>query len=274
MKKNIRKTRTIKFMWKSDNFFHEDFIKQFIESLLKYTDINGISKVEIADDLLHNEKDKHDCKGIFTFSIRVYNQFESSNAKVRFYLKHHHIVTEFIPNFNTEETYVSICDFLNKVTADNNIHRVFDRDKENKIQLELIMQKDIKKVDKSLFMWETKRLSNENFVRNFIQDIVVTEEYLEPNGICQVTLLSGLSRKKGNTYIFSIQLHNHLQSIDTNINFYLKDKHIIAQFYLDVDMVDHFLSVFDFFDNLENDHDLCMVVDDAKRDKIELELMS
>ena len=65
MKKDIRKTRTIKFMWKSDKFFDEDFIKQFIESLLKYTDKNGISKVKIADDLLHNEKNKHDCKGIF-----------------------------------------------------------------------------------------------------------------------------------------------------------------------------------------------------------------
>ena len=213
-------------------------------------------------------------KVFFTFSIYVYNQFQSPKGEVKFYAKANNIITEFIPSFNTEETYVSICDFLNKVTADNNIHRVFDRDKENKIQLKLIMKEDIKKVEKSLFIWETKRLFNEDFVRNFIQDIMVTEEYLKADGICQVTLLSGLSRKKGNTYIFSIQVHNHLQSIDTNINFYLKDKYVIAQSYLDVDMVDHFFSVFNFFDNLENDHDMCMVEGNAKRDKIELELMS
>ena len=135
------------------------------------------------------------------------------------------------------------------------------------------MKEDIKKVHNALFIWKVKRAFSENSIRNFIQHIIVKKEYLQPDGICQVTLLSGLSLKNNDTYIFSIQAHSHLHPMDTNINFYLSGKYMIAQCYEDKEVVNHFISLFNFFRNLENYHDMKGIFDKDKRNKIQLELM-
>ena len=134
MNEDIKKTRTVLFMWKSDDFFNTHSINDLIEAAISgaYFDMHGISQVIPIDDLSCNDN------GIFTFSINLYNHFQSTETKVKFYAKGNHMITEFNQYFEARDPYISICDFLNDLTDDSYIERVFDRNKQNKIQLELI----------------------------------------------------------------------------------------------------------------------------------------
>ena len=130
----MEKTRTVLFMWQSDDFFNTHSINDLIECAISgaHFDMYGISQVIPIDDL------SRDDNGTFTFSINVYNHFQSTDTKVKFYLNGHHMITEFTQGFDTTDPYISICDFLNNITDDNHIDRVFDRNKQNKIQLKLM----------------------------------------------------------------------------------------------------------------------------------------
>ena len=135
------------------------------------------------------------------------------------------------------------------------------------------MNQHIKEERESLFIWEGKTLFNEHLIRKFIKDIASTKEYLELYGICQLTMPTSFSRKDSGTYIFTIQAHNRLRSIDTNIKFYVKDRNVIAQFCIDEDTLGHALSIFNFLENIANSHDLYEHLDNDKRNKIELKLI-
>ena len=134
MQENIKKTRNVLFMWESNDFFNIHSINYLIESFEseEHFDARGISQVLPAEDVSCNDN------GIFTFSVWVYNHFQSTETKVKFYAKGNYMITEFTQYFETIDPYISVCDFLNNITDDNHIERVFDRNKQNKIQLKLM----------------------------------------------------------------------------------------------------------------------------------------
>ena len=134
MNEYIKKTRNVLFMWQSNDFFNIHLLNDLIETILSeaHFDMHGISQVIPIDDLSCNDN------GIFTFSINVYNHFQSTETKVKFYAKGNYMITEFKQYFETVDPYISVCDFLNNITDDHYIERVFDRNKQNKIQKELM----------------------------------------------------------------------------------------------------------------------------------------